>query len=424
MSRYRARRAEAGVVLPVALIVLLLLGALALALVTLAGLEPAVARNLADATRARLLAEAGLERARGALIATVDWTDLLAGGAAEEAVLIDATPLPGLGAHEGTHTVRVRNDWQTADTALTGLVPDPGGRAADTNDHVLVVSTGQAGRARRTVLAVARRLPLPSPPAAVALTGLEAALALTDDGVEIDGRDHAADGSPGACAPAWAVAVEHPEAEAAVEAAVPAALASRLRGRAQDDGLAAEGPNTIAADGALAPAALAAFVEAVRRQRDVVIDARGGAVAVTDVGRGCGLEPRGDDCWGTPERPKVVYVAGPAPGDAVPVLEISGRGEGYGVLVIEHGAARVAGDFRWRGLVIVTGRGAGLEFAGGGAQTVLGGVVIDRTPAGGEAGPGFAPGPARVLRSCEALDQAQRARRLVTLQGWQEVPLY
>lgn len=422
MTRLVVTPGERGLVLPVALIVLLLLGALAIALVTLAGLEPAIARNLADATRARVLAEAGLERARTLLVATVPWTDLLA--ETGEALLLDATPLPGLGADEGTHTVRVRNDWQTADTALTGLAPDVGGRATDTNDHVLVASTGRAGRARRTVLAVARHLPLPVPPGAVGLTGEAPALALGGDRVEIDGRDHDADGGPGSCPPAWSVAVAGPEAEAAVEAAVPAALASRLRGRAQDGTLAAEGPNTIAADPGLDAAAIARFVEAVRRQADVVLDARGGTVAMSSIGPGCATEAPGDDCWGTAERPRVVLVMGPASGDAAAVLELTGRNAGQGVLVVDGGAARVTGDFHWRGLIIVTGRGAGLELAGGGEQTVIGGVVIDRPSDGVATGNGLVAGDARLLRSCAALARASRAPRLVTLQGWHEVPLY
>lgn len=423
MTHRLAPRPERGLVLPVALIALLVLGALAVALVTLGGLEPAIARNLADATRARLLAEAGLERARGLLVATVDWTDLLT-SEGDDAVLVDVTPLPGLGAHEGTHVVRVRNDWQAADTAFTGLAPDVGGRTADTNHHVVVASTGRAGRARRTVLVVAQRLPLPVPPAAVALTGPGPGLALGGDRVEIDGRDHDADGSPGSCQPAWSIALTDPGAEPVVEAAVPPALASRLRGRAQDATIAAEGPNTIAPDAGLGPAVIARFVEAVRRQADVVLDAGQGPVAMTAVGHGCELDPPGDHCWGTPERPRVVHVRGPAPGDGVPVLDLSGRTEGHGVLVIESGAARVAGDFHWRGLVIVTGRGAGLEFAGGGTQTVLGGVVIDQPLDGDATGPGLVAGHARLLRSCAAIDQASRARRLVTLRGWREVPLY
>lgn len=423
MTRRTVSGAERGLVLPVALIVLLLLGALAMALVTLAGLEPAIARNLADAMRARLLAEAGLERARGLLVATADWTDLLAAGDGDDALLLDTTALPGRGAHEGTHAVRVRNDFQAGDTGLTGMAPDVGGRAADTNDHLVVASTGRAGRARRTVLAVARRLPLPVPPAAVALTGPGPGLALGGDRVEIDGRDHDADGRPGSCSPAWAIAVAGPGAEEAVEAAVSPALASRLQGRAQDESIAGAGPNTIAPDAGLEAAAVTRFVETVRGRADVVLDAGQGAVAMTSVGQGCALDPPGEDCWGTAERPRVVVVTGPAPGDGIPVLDLSGRSEGHGVLVVDSGAARVSGDFHWRGLIIVTGRGAGLEFAGGGDQTVLGGLVIDQPP-GDVTSRGLVAGEARLLRSCTAMEQASRAPRLVTLHGWQEVPLY
>ena len=410
------RRRDAGLALPVALLVLLLIGALALALVTLAGLEPAVARNLADATRARLLAEAGLERARGALVATTRWTDLL--GPEDETLLLAATPMPGRDAREGTHTVRIRNDWRAADTMLTGQAPDAGGRERDTNDHLLVAATGSANRARRTVLAVARRLSLPTAPAAVAVTGVVPGLRFTGEGPDVDGHDHAADGSPGACPPAWAVAVADAAGETGVESAVPPALFPRLRGRPQDDAVAGEGPNTIAPEPALDASAVAGFIESVRSRADVIVDARDAPLA-TRVGTGCELDPPGDGCWGTAGRPRVVHVTGPSSDPGV-VVEIAGPAEGHGVLVVEHAVARITGDFRWRGLIVVTGPGAGLELTGEGAQTVLGGVVIDRTGAG----PGLVAGGARLLRSCETLEQAARARRLVTLSGWHEVPLY
>lgn len=413
------RGRQSGVIVPVALVASLLLALLAVALATLAGLEPAIARNLVDATRARLLAEAGLEQARAVLAAVPDWTDLLAGGATDDAVPLDTPPLPGLATDERPAAVRVRNDWRASDSALTGVGPDSGGRAADTNQHLVVLSTGQARRARRTVLAVARRVPLPVPPGAVAFTGPATTLAPPGAAVEIDGRDHALDGRSGACAPAWSIAVADAAAESAVEAAVPAAVASRLRGRAQDAGLADEGANTVAPDPGLDAAAIARFVAAARRHADVLVDARAGATTTREIGRACGGDVPGADCWGTPDRPRVVHVVGPSPDPTRPLLDVTG--EGHGVLVIEDGAARITGDFRWHGLVIVTGRGAGLQFASGGAQIVLGGVVVDQQDGDG---PGLVAGDARLLRSCAAIAGAARARSLTTLWGWQEVPLY
>jgi hypothetical protein len=203
-----------------------------------------------------------------------------------------------------------------------------------------------------------------------------------------------------------------------VESGVRPALAPRLRGRPQDAAVAGEGPNTIAPEPALDAGAVARFVEAVRSQADVIVDARD-VPLVTGVGAGCELDPPGDGCWGTGDRPRIVRVAGPSSAVGA-MVEIAGPVRGHGVLVVEHAVARVTGEFRWQGLIVVSGAGAGLELTGAGDQTVLGGIVIDATGAG----PGLVAGPARLLRSCEALEGAARARGLVSLSGWHEVPLY
>ena len=54
-------RNEKGVALPLALFALMMLSGLLLVFLSMAGMEPSIAANLSDATRARYLADGGIE---------------------------------------------------------------------------------------------------------------------------------------------------------------------------------------------------------------------------------------------------------------------------------------------------------------------------------------------------------------------------
>lgn len=163
------RRGERGVALVLSLIVLMALSGLALAFLSVSALEPRIARNLGDAARARWLAEAGLEVGYGALVAAADaddsWRGLLASATAAEPWVtppgLAGAALPGLPIAEGTYTVSVRND------VAPTRAPAPGADAArDTNDVVIMRSTGAFNTAARTLEVVVRRRRAPGVPAA------------------------------------------------------------------------------------------------------------------------------------------------------------------------------------------------------------------------------------------------------------------
>lgn len=148
--------------LVLSLSVLLGVTATALALLAIGVLEPQISRNLADAARARGLAEAGMEVAYGRLGS--------ADGGVASAILAAASPqnpwvtLSGAGtpdgAHGGTYTARVRNDLDPSDRGLTGL---PSGTEVgetadrDGNGVLILQSTGTFNRARVTIEGVLRR---------------------------------------------------------------------------------------------------------------------------------------------------------------------------------------------------------------------------------------------------------------------------
>ena len=99
------------------------------------------------------------------------------------------------------------------------------------------------------------------------------------------------------------------------------------------------------------------------------------------------------------------------------------RGEQHwsGILIIENGAAEIAGSFRWNGLVIASGKNVGIRYLGGGNQQIYGATIVNELDAGAAASfTSDASGNGDLLYSREALDLVQNAlsRRLVTVYHW------
>lgn len=148
--------------LVLSLSVLLGVTSMALALLTISALEPQISRNLADTARARGLAEAGVEVAYSQLGGpdAAAQATLLAGADARNPWVALSEPAAPAGGRGGTYSVRVRNDLEATDRALTGL---PGGPEAgetadrDGNGVLIVQATGAFSRARVTIEAVLRR---------------------------------------------------------------------------------------------------------------------------------------------------------------------------------------------------------------------------------------------------------------------------
>ena len=163
---------ERGVALVLTLLLLLGLGGLLAAFLSISSLEPQISRNLADGTRARYLAEAGVERGFNVLVETAaadgTWTALLAGATTTQpwvaiAGLTDSTVA---GPGNGTFSVTIRNDSGVADAALTGLSattrpPMDTSPGIDANSTVIMRSTGTFRRAATTIEVVVQRAPLP-----------------------------------------------------------------------------------------------------------------------------------------------------------------------------------------------------------------------------------------------------------------------
>ena len=118
---------ERGTALALALIIMVIMTVLAVGLATMGGVESRISAGQSAGTRARLLAESGIEYAFLSLAGVPFTATLLAG-----AVLVPAgTTLPGLTAASGTFGVTIRNDIKVGDALLTGAAPIDAHRHGD-----------------------------------------------------------------------------------------------------------------------------------------------------------------------------------------------------------------------------------------------------------------------------------------------------
>lgn len=409
-----------GIALPLALLALLLLSTLTLALLSMSAFEPLIAKNLVTGEQARFVAEAGIEWAFNPLLASLDWDAFLAGAdPVSGALLIADAPIPGQPASGGTYTVRIRNDSLAGDQRLTGEPADGGGPTDDTNSVVIVTSVGKVGVAKRALRVVVRRIEFPPIPAALAFPGDTAAVNISPS-FEIDGNDWTPDGAAGPCAPVFAISVG--DNEAALESALAGHPLANVRGKKQDPAGPASGVNTIAPDAALTPSRVESFVASARNADIVVESLEPGGPSFAHIGAPCASNWSSSACWGTRDRPKVVYLKGnPDSGSAAPAFQISGDTEGHGILIVEDGELRISGNFRWNGLIIVTGRRVAPGVLAAGNPTVYGAVIVNAASSDAGVARGVLKSSGRVRYSCQALDQARRARRLLTMRNWSEV---
>jgi hypothetical protein len=432
---------ERGAALVLALMILVTLAGLALALLSMSGFEPQISSNHSRTIRARYVAEAGLEYAYHVLATDPDgWNDHLAGATCSLGTLLGppALNLPGLSGAYGTFSVRIRNDCGPEDAKVTGVsldtTPGPCGAATgtaaqDANCRLVVAATGTVGGTTRTITAVMMKTIFPRLTAALAFPGREAGVDFQSSQFSIDGRDSRL--SDGLGVPTGSAPAVH---GIVVNDAFPGLVAEvreRLSGGPQNEvwGKDESGPGittgtgTIGANGALTSAGIADFVARVRSSADVVVDAAD-ARSISSVGSACAADSASSACWGTIGRPKIVYVGGsPSAGSPRPTLGLSGQSSGTGILVVDNVAVEIDGDFRWNGLVVVTGGDAALRYRGGGTQAVYGGVIVDQPTANETTSlAGSLRDKTHILYSKESLDLVQQAlkRRFVVTYGWND----
>jgi hypothetical protein len=357
------------------------------------------------------------------------------------------TALPGVTAAQGTFGVTIRNDVFPGDEKLTGYV-SPGGAIAslddagssatsDVNGIVILTSTGTFRGATRQTTAVVRRGVL-NVNAALALPGVQ-----TDTfsdtpcptapcppnplrAYSIDGRDwkQSDAGSPTGINPMrLGISTQfgiQSNVGISYELNAEAAFSDTYRrnyvqGRDQSTGLATSGLNTIAPDTALSPAILQAFVSnlaanpstqiipstqlcqfpaggAPRSKPEGLRMSATGTAGIVNIANNCTGASQINQTvnLGTLSSPAMVYVKGEFdPSSLFIGLAVQGSLpiQGYGILVMEEADLSFfqTSNFRWDGIVLVTGRNVGVGFRAG-SNTEIRGTLIASETNPGEAG--------------------------------------
>lgn len=420
---------QRGVALPLALMALVGLAGFLLVFVSMGAMDPAASANLSDTTQARYLADSGIEWAYDQLIQqtaqdpNVSFRNVVNTilAAPSNGVMAAGLLLPGLTATSGTFSVTLRNDSLPNDDQITGepVDPDP---TTDANDVIILTATGTYNGVTRQIQQVVAHVDM-NIPGSLYLPGLGTNTAFSGNAFTVNGNDTNLNDTAGTCASVYGIGVKDPATENRVQNSLTAPQKNNVTGRPQSGVPPGWGDDTIAPDASLTPAQIAKFVKAVAPYADITLQASGAnRLDYQNLGDTCATNLNDSNCWGSSSNPKVVYVKGTVdPAQAFYALSLSGTSAGAGLLIIEDGDLNITGNFRWEGVILVTGQYAGLRYGGGGYQTVYGGVIVNETVNLNSEVEVDAAGNAKILYSCEAINKVRKMRRLFRLASWREL---
>jgi Tfp pilus assembly protein PilX len=435
----RILRSERGIALPLAMILLMVLTLLTITFMTLGSVEPQISKNLSDGARARQLAESGLEWGLIQL-KLQDFSTLLSTATSGTAcgtgivcrVLGSGQTLPGLTASAGTYTVTMRNDYRPNDNLLTGAAietqstADGNGAGSVPNGVVILSSSGTFNSASRTITAVIRRGSLPVN-AALTLPGVQTDTYSNDPpssgAYAIDGHDWRLADTSSATGPnptklgiATYTGTEtntgltyEKNAEAGFD---DSAKRAYVTGADVNDGSgdsSGTGRRTIAADTTLNPSIIQSFLSNLGSNPGTqILDSTSACQFST--GSGSPSKPEGlrmaatsnpsvvnirNNCsgaaginqnvnLGTATSPALVYVKGEYdPSSNFVGMAVTGSQPitGYGILVMEEADLSFfqTSQFRWNGIVVVTGRNVGVGFRSSSNTEIRGALIANET---------------------------------------------
>ncbi len=364
-----ARTSERGAATFALLVVVLICGALAAAV-----LLPGIARQrTAAASLARenafQLAESGLDwgiaavrRSNGAIPPTGDET----------------LTVGTLGSFAVHYESGVAN---SIDDDGDGTVDE-----SDESDFMLLQSTGVADAQRRTLQVVLRRsVQVPQVEAAVQFNVSAPIVDLKGDAFLISGEDHDLDGNVDALAPQKAGIASPADVGVVVSQIAPARY---------DQVVGAGGMPSVGQVGAMDLAT-------------IVAQARSGATVQVEPGTHTNL------ALGTATAGGVVVAY--CDGD----LHLSGNNEGAGVLIVD-GDLDISGSFLWTGIIIVRGRAT--LVGGGGGKRLIGGLIIgEEITSDVDTTEVTVTGTVDLFYSSQAIALASQSLYVMSVLSWQEI---
>jgi hypothetical protein len=186
------------------------------------------------------------------------------------------------------------------------------------------------------------------------------------------------------------------------------------------------GDTAVATDNGLTSQSVTDFVSRVKSLADITINTTSSTpFSATNIGDTCSSNWSSNSCWGTDDKPKIVYVRGnlASATEQYVSASISGGTRGTGILIVENGTLDVTGDFQWHGPIIITGNNVGLFYRGDGHSGIWGSVIVNELRNDGATNlEGDIRGNAKIAYSTEALELVKNklARRLTQLASWRE----
>jgi hypothetical protein len=433
---------ERGTALALAMIILVIMTALAIGLAAMGGVEARISASQSASTRARLLAESGIEYGLLKLsggVAGGDFSSKLAAGTSlgsnERSLIPAGTTLPGLSSAYGTFAVSIRNDINTGDNLLTAAgsgcttcaLSEAGNATSDTNGVIILTSSGTVDGATRTISAVVQRGVL-NINAALTLPGVQTDTT-TDSPCQnpacppnplrnysIDGRDwRQADTTSPTGTATLKLGIATSVSPTSMETNVESAFDDTYK-RAYVQGLNETSPstlttghNTINGDSTLTPEHIQKFMAnlAANPATQIIMSTQAcdfpagssprdkpeglrmastGTPNIVNIRNNCGGSDQINQNinLGTASNPQMIYFRGefdPSSNFVGVGVEGSQPIQGYGILVVEDAdmAFFQTGNFRWDGIVLVTGRNVSLAFKGSSNTEIRGSVIGSET---------------------------------------------
>jgi Tfp pilus assembly protein PilX len=357
---------ESGVALIAGLVIMVLLTAIGTYAINMTEIDQTISRNLKSSKQAFYLADAGLERGRQQVLTS--------------------TAIPPAPAS----TTQNLNSGIYAVTFPNIMPQGPAWQY-----RITVSSTGTIGTASKVLQSLVTKTYDPSD-AAIAMRGNEAHSRFTGNAFLVDGRDYDhLTNTVTTAAPQLGISVEN----ATLESTVEGALSSSQEDNIQGTGGTATEPS-VGVSSSLPSSSITSLANAI-------CNAAPASNKLNTPNNGT-LTFSGNTTFGTRASPKIYCIDGVGtPGNMEVSLE--GNFSGAGVLVVRNSDLVARGNFKYEGLIIVTGAKVGFGMIGGGQQDVYGSIMINETSTDGSSYKELVlEGNAAVKRSQSALVYAKQ----------------
>jgi hypothetical protein len=381
---------QRGLMLPVCLITLVLVGIMATAVVMTTRKDIQTGVAYTNSVTAFNLAEAGVSIAKQTLKNSSNWNILLA---ASQPFVCPSLVLSG----GGGCIYRIEND-----------AGDGGGPTTDTNNTVVVKVTGQYRGSNKEIHAAFRRSGIPLPSAGLTSTGIGATLDYSGSDNEINGNNWippSDDGSTpavqdnNACGPGtgpkFGIAVRDATQQQALKDIIDPANHPSVTGAAPNPPWSPPSATpSIGVDGAImSQVQLESLANELIAKADLTYPPGTTVMSQT---------------LSTQAAPKIVAVDCTGYTGLAACLKLDGTTKGAGMLVVKSGKLHLRATASWTGIVIVVGNNVAFETGGGGGpgNILYGGVLIGENTA--VQPQWYKPRNTKLRYSCDAINMANK----------------